>query len=508
MSFAELGLNDRLLKGIDAVGYKKPTPVQIQTIPAALSGRDVTGLAQTGTGKTAAFVLPMLHRFDEDRKERGFVRGLVVTPTRELARQVEETIKTLGRFTEYRSLSVYGGVSMDTQLHRLRRGVDIVVATPGRLLDHLSRGTIDLSRVETLVLDEVDRMLDMGFINDVKKILSYVPKRRQTLLFSATIPEPIQKLTASIQKDAELVRIGVQTNPAETITQYFYRIPQTQKLDLLVHMLESKSMKSVLVFSRTRRGADRISKKLARQGFKTTAIHADRSQSQRENALAEFKRGKYHVLVATDIAARGIDVEGISHVVNYDTPAYAEDYIHRIGRTGRAELTGDAITFVAPTELKYFKGIERLLGKQFPLKPFSGFTPAEVSSVAPAAVAAQPEKKSPRQPKKRASTGSRESGRTKRQGKHADSTTRNRTVQRSRQNDGGKMKPAPAVASERSDDRAPGNGSAPRKRNPLRTKQKTRSRSVETRSAETSKYDWRALMEAGEKVLNMIRGRK
>jgi ATP-dependent RNA helicase RhlE len=487
MQFTELGLNDRLLKGIRATGFSKPTPIQQRTIPVALKGRDIIGLAQTGTGKTAAFVLPMLHRFDETPKKRGTIRGLILTPTRELAQQVEESITTVGRFTNYSSLSVYGGASMDNQLRRLRRGVDIVVATPGRLLDHLDRRTIDLSSVEVFVLDEADRMFDMGFINDVRKIISYIPKKRQTFLFSATMPESIRKLTTSIQTNPEIIRIGIQTNPAESITQYFFKVPQEQKLDLLVHMLNTDSMKSVLVFSRTRRGADRICKKLIQRGVKATAIHSDRTQSQRQNALASFKHGQYKVLVATDIAARGIDVEGISHVVNYDTPVYAEDYIHRIGRTGRAELTGDAITFVAPIERKYFTSIEKLIGRNFPVHSYPGFIAGTETVTAPDVsttskrkrrVHAEPGKtRKPNTPKGRNTKRITSSG-------HKKASTSAEVL--------------PVTVSP--------------KRNPLRRESALKRRHARNESASEpmqgkTKYDWRALMETGEKMLNRVRGK-
>ncbi len=475
MSFSQLGLNDRLLKGVLATGFTTPTPIQTRTIPVALTGRDVIGLAQTGTGKTAAFVLPMLHRFDETQKKRGKIRGLILTPTRELAQQVEESFSTVGRFTNYSSLSIYGGASMDNQLRRLRRGVDIVVATPGRLLDHLNRGTIDLSQVEVFVLDEADRMFDMGFINDVRKIISHIPEKRQTFLFSATMPESIRKLTASIQKNPQIIRIGKQTNPAESITQYFFKVPQEQKLDLLAHMVQSESMKSVLVFSRTRRGADKICKRLTRRGFKATAIHSDRTQSQRQDALAAFKQGRYQLLIATDIAARGIDVEGISHVVNYDTPAYAEDYIHRIGRTGRAELTGDAVTFVAAQERKYFNSIEKLIGTRFPVRAYPGFNPKFDS---------EPTVSVPDQVRKKRSKQTKPAG--------AQSTKHNNGRKKSDAKPSGRDTASIATESKTT--------GAKHKRNPLRGKS--------THKKETkSKYDWRALIEAGEKMINRVGGK-
>jgi ATP-dependent RNA helicase RhlE len=377
MSFSQLGLIDRLVDGVRAAGYADPTSIQSQAIPHALDGRDLVGLAHTGTGKTAAFALPMLQRLLQRRNGHRAVRGLILTPTRELAKQVEDSITSVGRYIDLHTLSVYGGVSMENQIKRLQRGIDIVVATPGRLLDHLSRRTVSLSHVEMLVLDEADRMFDMGFINDVRKIVTHIPRERQTLLFSATMPEPIRNLTVTIQKNPVTVQVGTPSNPAETITQYFYSVPQEQKLDLLAHIVEKEQMECLLVFARTKRGADRISKNLERRGLSTVALHSDRTQAQRQRALAGFKEGRFRVMVATDIAARGIDVEGISHVVNFDTPAFAEDYIHRVGRTGRAEATGDAITFVSGAERGYLRSIEKLIGKRLELKVYKGFDPTK-----------------------------------------------------------------------------------------------------------------------------------
>lgn len=373
MSFSTLGLNDRVVQGTTATGFTTPTEIQSRAIPVALQGRDVVGLAQTGTGKTAAFVLPMLNKFSEHKHRDHHVRGLVLTPTRELAHQIEDAVTSYGRFTNISVLSVYGGVSMDNQIRRLRRGVDIIIATPGRLLDHMSRRTIDLSHVEVLVLDEADRMFDMGFIKDVQRIVEKVPKHRQTMLFSATMPEEIRKLTMTLQKDPETIRIGKIGNPVASVTQYFYSVPQERKTDLLAHVLEAESMKSVLVFSRTKHGADKISRKLEQKGFSCTMIHSNRSQSQRQHALAGFKQGRYRVLIATDIAARGIDVEGISHVINYDTPPAPEDYVHRIGRTGRAAAIGDAITFVSEAERGSARRIGQTIGKPVDLKKYTGF---------------------------------------------------------------------------------------------------------------------------------------
>ncbi|MFN0157570.1 MAG: DEAD/DEAH box helicase [Bacteroidota bacterium] len=378
MGFTTLGLSDRIMQGVRGAGYTVPTPIQKLAIGPALEGRDIIGCAQTGTGKTAAFVLPLLHRLLESRVANvkfRLPRALVLTPTRELAQQVHDAVTTYGRFAELRPVSIYGGVNMDNQIKLLRRGADIVIATPGRLLDHMQRRTIDLSAIQVLVLDEADRMLDMGFINDVKKIIAAIPTERQTMLFSATLSREINELAARILKNPHMVEAGERRNPAETIVQHFYSASQNGKMDLLLHALEKEKMESVLVFSRTKHGADKICRRLDRGGIKSTAIHSNRTQSQRQRALDGFKQGQYRVLVATDIAARGIDVDGISHVINFDIPHYAEDYIHRIGRTGRAGATGDAITFVARDEQQHLKKIERFIGKKFVVKAYPDFTP-------------------------------------------------------------------------------------------------------------------------------------
>ena len=373
MPFSKLGLSDRLVQGILATGYTAPTEIQTRAIPAGVAGKDIIGLAQTGTGKTAAFVLPILHRLSSHHHTSRHIRALVLTPTRELAQQVEDFIVGYGRFTEVHTLSVYGGVPISGQLKRLSRGVDVLIATPGRLLDHLERRSVDLSKVEVLVLDEADRMFDMGFIDAVRSIIAKVPHQRQTMLFSATMSKEIKALTASIQHHPELIEVGERRNPAESVRQHWYSIQPELKIDLLFHILESKEMDSVLVFSRTKHGADKISHKLERKGVKSVAIHSNRTQAQRQQALAGFKQRHYRVLVATDIAARGIDVEGISHVVNFDTPTFAEDYVHRIGRTGRAAATGDAITFVSREEQKHVRKIEHFIGRRFELKRYPGF---------------------------------------------------------------------------------------------------------------------------------------
>ncbi len=386
MGFTTLGLSDQIMQGVRAAGYTVPTPIQKLAIGPALDGRDIIGCAQTGTGKTAAFVLPILHKLSNGsapHMRHRLPRALVLTPTRELAQQVQDAVITYGKFVDLRAVSIYGGVNMDGQIKHLRRGTDIVIATPGRLLDHMQRRTIDLSAVQVLVLDEADRMLDMGFINDVKKIIAAIPSERQTMLFSATLSREINDLAARILKNPHMVEAGERRNPAETIVQHFYSASQHGKMDLLLHALQKENMESVLVFSRTKHGADKICRRLERGGVKSIAIHSNRTQSQRQRALDGFKQGHFRVLVATDIAARGIDVDGISHVINFDIPHYAEDYIHRIGRTGRAGATGDAITFVARDEQQHLKKIERFIGKKFVVKTYPDFTPPPPSAGEP-----------------------------------------------------------------------------------------------------------------------------
>ena len=370
-----MGLADPLVRGILATGYTAPTKIQSQAIPAILDGKDIIGCAQTGTGKTAAFVLPILSRIETipQRSKKKRTRALVITPTRELAVQIEQAVRGYGRFMTLKTIAVYGGTRIETQIKFLRRGVDIIVATPGRLLDHIQRGTVNLSMVEMLVLDEADRMFDMGFIEDIRKIVKELPDDRQTLLFSATMPEAIKKLTKSIQKSPQMIQIGLQHNPIETITQHIFPISRLQKMDLLLHLIEREAMYSILIFSRTKRGADRICRRLNKSNIQAVAIHSDRTQRQRLSALEGFKRGKYQIMVATDIAARGINVQGISHVINFDVPGYAEDYIHRIGRTGRATATGDAITFVSQEEIPNLRSIERFIERKFKPEIVDGF---------------------------------------------------------------------------------------------------------------------------------------
>ncbi|MFA5833765.1 MAG: DEAD/DEAH box helicase [Bacteroidota bacterium] len=373
MAFKALGLNDRLVQGILATGYSTPTEIQARAIPLAVAGKDIIGSAQTGTGKTAAFTLPILNRLAEQTEKNHHIKALILTPTRELAQQIEDAVKQYGRFLSLRALSVYGGTNMYNQLKQLSRGVDILIATPGRLIDHLERRSVNLSNVEVLVLDEADRMFDMGFIDDMRLIIKQTPDTRQTLLFSATMSKEVKSLVRNIQKSPELIEVGHQRSPATTVTQHFYTVNEDKKLSLLLHILQSKELDSVLVFSKTKIGAEKVSNNLHRNGIKAISIHSDRTQAQRQRALAGFKQGQYKVMVATDVAARGIDVEGISHVINYDIPTFAEDYIHRIGRTGRALSTGDALTFVTRSEARHVKKIEQFIGKRFEIKKYPDF---------------------------------------------------------------------------------------------------------------------------------------
>ena len=388
--FHELGLAEQVLRGVEESGYDTPTPIQAGAIPPVLEGGDLTGCAQTGTGKTAAFVLPILSRLVDsrshqphdrsngkgkrNRRPRVPVRALILTPTRELALQVKDAVEKYGARTGLRSVAVYGGVGMHPQISAFRRGVDIVIATPGRLLDHIGRGNIDLGSVESFVLDEADRMFDMGFINDVKKIVAEMPKERQTLLFSATMPPEIEKLARQIQKNPALVEIGNRTNAAETVTQKVCGVLQDSKVDLLLHILKNEPVGSVLVFTRTKYRADKVAKRLNKESIPSVAIHSNRTQNQRQRGLDAFARGKFQVMVATDIAARGLDVDGITHVINLDCPGQPEDYIHRIGRTGRASETGEAWTFISPAEKGGLASIERTIGRKIERVEIEGLT--------------------------------------------------------------------------------------------------------------------------------------
>jgi ATP-dependent RNA helicase RhlE len=362
--FAALGLHADLLKGIRELGFARPTPIQADAIPAAMSGRDVLACAQTGSGKTAAFLLPILHRLIG--KPRRTTRALVLTPTRELAAQILEDLNALAIHTPLTGAAVYGGMSMGPQEHAFRSGVDVLVATPGRLLDHFKAPYAKLEGVEYLVLDEADRMLDMGFLPDIRRVLKHIPARRQTLFFSATMPPPIGALASDMLRQPVTINLQRAAAPAAGITQAVYPVAQDLKAQLFVELLERGLVREALVFTRTKHRANRLADHLLHHRVTAARIHGNRSQPQRMEALRGFKSGKYRVLVATDIAARGIDVEALSHVVNFDVPAAPEDYIHRVGRTGRAELTGDAFTLVAPEEEADLRGIERAIGRTLP----------------------------------------------------------------------------------------------------------------------------------------------
>jgi len=366
--FTKLGLNDSLAFGVQEMGYTEPTPIQQQAIPMVLAGRDVIGSAQTGTGKTAAFALPILQLL----AGHGKLRCLILEPTRELALQVEEAFKKFSKFTDLRVTVVYGGVGYGKQRDDLHRGMDVLAATPGRLLDHMEQGDVRLDTIDILVLDEVDRMLDMGFLPDVKRIVQKCPKERQTLFFTATMPPELASLAGWALREPVEVKIGQRRSPAETIAHAFYPVVESQKFDLLEALLKQTDYKSVLIFSRTKFGADRIARRLQKD-HSVGVIHSDRSQRERVDALEGFKSGKFEVLVATDIAARGLDIAGVSHVINYDVPENPEDYVHRIGRTGRAQNTGDAFTLVTEDNVRDARSIERFIGAAIERKKIEGF---------------------------------------------------------------------------------------------------------------------------------------
>ncbi len=370
MSFDELGLHPNLLKGIHDLGYTRPTPIQEKAIPEIMKGGDVIAAAQTGTGKTAAFVLPTLHRLmsNERLKPKG-IRALFVAPTRELAQQSMDQLENLSRYVSLRGVAIYGGVPMNPQKTALSQGVDIISATPGRLLDHVYEGRIDFGALEVLVLDEADRMMDMGFLPDVRRIVSLLPPKRQNLIVSATIPDEVMKFINQICHNPTKVQIGLKTSTAAGIRHAVYPVSQDQKTELLLRLLSDhgpNTMTSVIIFTRTKHGAERLAQKLSRAGIRSSSIHGDRSQMQRMRALDQFKAGDIQVLVATDVAARGIDVKDISHVINFDVPQTPEDYIHRAGRTARVEATGDAFTFVAPDEETMVRDIESVINQHLP----------------------------------------------------------------------------------------------------------------------------------------------
>ncbi len=369
MPFAKLDLSPKVLEGVRAAGYTDPTPIQLRAIPIVMEGRDLIGCAQTGTGKTAAFALPILSRLGQ----HGALRSLVLEPTRELAAQVETAIRDYGRFTNLRTTVVFGGTGYGRQDETLRKGVDILVATPGRLLDQMQRGMIRLDKIEILVLDEADRMLDMGFMPDVRRILERCPRTRQTMLFSATIPPEIEQLCKWAMRTPETIEIGQRRAPAETVTHALYPVASDQKQELLEELLRRTEYNQVLIFCRTKDRADRVARKLHQEGHAVAVLHSNRTQREREQALNGFRNGRYEVMVATDIAARGIDVEQISHVINFDVPHHPEDYVHRIGRTGRALAAGDAFTIVIAEDLQDIAAIEHFIGQKIPRVKLEGF---------------------------------------------------------------------------------------------------------------------------------------
>lgn len=381
MSFEQLGLTEKLLQAVAEQGYTTPTPVQQQAIPVILAGRDVLAGAQTGTGKTAGFTLPLLQLLDartNSLHKRRQVRALILTPTRELALQVYESVKTYGKHLPLNAEAIYGGVSINEQIRRLRKGCDIVVATPGRLLDHVQQKHIDLSTVEILVLDEADRMLDMGFLPDIRKVINHLPKQRQNLLFSATYSKEIKSLAATVLNDAVEIAVARQNATADNISERVYGIPREYKRELLSYLIGSGNWKQVLVFVRTKHGADRLEKQLIQDGIRAVALHGDKTQGARTKALDFFKSGKAAVLVATDIAARGLDIDQLPHVVNFDLPQVAEDYIHRIGRTGRAGLNGEALSLVCPEEAWQLTEIEKVLKREIPRVADTGYEPVSL----------------------------------------------------------------------------------------------------------------------------------
>jgi len=384
LPFATLGLGSKLAQALKEKGYVEPTPIQAKAIPTILAGRDVIGVAQTGTGKTAAFVLPLLEKMAATPPQRT-MRVLVIAPTRELVAQIEENVRAYGRHLPLRYATIFGGVGEGPQIQALRRGVDLVVATPGRLIDLMEQRHVDFAALQVLVLDEADRMLDMGFLPAIRRIVAKTPAARQTLLFSATMSKEIEGVAKDVLKNPVLVEIGARSTPAEAVTQYVVEVSPAGKVPALIHLLKDAALESVLVFSRTKHGADRIARKLSAAGLTTATLHSNRTQGQRLQALRRFKSGDVRVLIATDIAARGIDVDGISHVINFDFPPQPEDYVHRIGRTGRAQAIGDAISFATHEDADSVKRLERFLGRGIARKKLEGYVAAVT---APAATSA------------------------------------------------------------------------------------------------------------------------
>ncbi|MES9895931.1 MAG: DEAD/DEAH box helicase [Candidatus Thiodiazotropha endolucinida] len=425
MSFENLGLSAELLRAIHDQGYTEPTPIQRKAIPVILTGRDVMAGAQTGTGKTAGFTLPLLQRLAKQPSHNGQrpVRALVLTPTRELAAQVGDSVQTYGRHTSLRTAVIFGGVKINPQIDKLRRGVDILIATPGRLLDHAGQQTVDLSQIEILVLDEADRMLDMGFIHDIRKVLALLPdnNKRQNLLFSATFSSDIKKLADRLLEHPELIEVARRNTTAEKIEQVVHPVDKRRKREMLSHMIGSQNWRQVLVFTRTKHGANRLAQQLEKDGLSASAIHGNKSQGARTRALAGFKNGEIRVLVATDIAARGLDIDQLPHVVNYELPNVPEDYVHRIGRTGRAGNEGEAISLVCVDEHKLLQDIERLLKRKIPEIVVEGYEPDPNIKAEPI--------------QKRANGHDRKQNRKPNGNKNRVNTNKKRSVNKTRQSD-------------------------------------------------------------------------
>jgi ATP-dependent RNA helicase RhlE len=376
MSFDTLGLVAELSRAVSEKGYSQPTPIQQQAIPVILQGRDLLAGAQTGTGKTAGFTLPLLQRLHQQTgNKKGAPRALILAPTRELAAQVRESVKAYSKYLPFRSMAIFGGVNINPQINTLRKGTDILVATPGRLLDHVNQRTVDLSNIEILVLDEADRMLDMGFIRDIRKIIALLPQQRQNMLFSATYSNEIKKLSDSLLTDPAMIEVARRNTAAERVVQLVHPVDRGRKRELLSWLIGSNNWQQVLVFTRTKHGADKLAKQLGQDGLSATAIHGNKSQGARTRALADFKTGKARIMVATDVAARGLDIAQLPYVVNFDLPEVAEDYVHRIGRTGRAGNEGEAVSLVSVDEIKHLKSIERLLGRKIRKQTIEGYQP-------------------------------------------------------------------------------------------------------------------------------------
>ncbi|MGX9218649.1 DEAD/DEAH box helicase [Massilia varians] len=391
MSFSTLGLSDAIVRAVTEQGYTSPTPIQAQAIPAVLNGGDLLAGAQTGTGKTAGFTLPILQRLSTDavgsvlksKTAPRAIRALVLTPTRELAAQVEESVRLYGKYTNLNSAVIFGGVGINPQIKLLKQGVDVLVATPGRLLDHAGQGTVDLSKIEILILDEADRMLDMGFIHDIRKVLAILPPKRQNLLFSATFSDDIKALADKLLNNPQSIEVARRNSTVEVIAQKIHPVDRDKKHPMLSHLIKENSWQQVLVFTRTKHGANKLVEQLGKDGIGAMAIHGNKSQSARTKALAEFKDGSLQVLVATDIAARGIDIDQLPHVVNYDLPNVPEDYVHRIGRTGRAGATGEAVSLVCVDEHQMLKDIEKLIKQTLPRHVIPGFEPDPTAKAQP-----------------------------------------------------------------------------------------------------------------------------